>query len=92
MQQLLEIAPERRVVERAPAQRRAVELAAVGQERFAQCVDHGAVSRLAAAADRMRDVVGVEHVGAARRERRGHRRLAAADAAGEADQVGSRHA
>ena len=49
------------------------------------------MTRFAPPADRVRDVVGVEDVGAARRERCRHLRLAAADSAGEADEKRRRH-
>ena len=65
MQQLLEIAAKRRIVECAAAQRSAVELAVGADERSAERFDDGAVARFAAPADRVRDVVGVEDVGAA---------------------------
>jgi hypothetical protein len=87
MQQPLEIAPERRIVERATAQRRAVELAVGADERCTERLDDGAMPRFAAAADRVRNVVGVQDVRAARCELRRHLRFAAADAAGETDQV-----
>ena len=72
MQQLLEIAAKRRIVECTAAQCRAIELAIGADEGSAERFDDGAVAGLAAPADRVRDFVGVEDVRAQGRERGRH--------------------
>ena len=87
MQQLFQIATERGIVECATPQRGAVEFAVVAQECVAERFDDGAVAGFAASADGVRDVVGIQHAGAARGERGRHVGFAAADASGEADEI-----
>ena len=91
MQQRLEPVPECRVREGALPQLCPVELAVGADEPGAEGIDDGEVAGFACATDRMRDVVGVEDIGAAGGERRGDPRFAAADAAGETDDERTRH-